>query len=402
MVQAAEKAPGPSAPTTPIPNSTKPVTIDFRDTSVAQIFQTMGDLAGWNVIVDPAVTGRFSVTLKAEPLNRALDLISVTTGFAYTLIGNTLVVATPEKIAIFAKREMNILPINSLAPETAKTLLEASAPGLAVTIDAVQRMALLSGTPEQVAAATNALTKYDVPAAKEFEFVDQTVAEILRTLAKSAGLSVMLEGNLSNKLTIYLKDMPARDAMTLVAARAGVQQESTPAGVLVFRPVVVPQAVQPDANVQTNVTVTPTTDSQVLRIKYLPVGVAADMLSTLYPSLEVKTGKDETFLVVKGPASDLATAFAFITRQDFPTLRLAGVVVQENSLRAVLEINGRSQVVQAGQTIDDLVVESLSPESITVRRGDRREVVTAGGGLKCDTAQRHLGLCLPVYGERQA
>lgn len=348
---------------------TVPVTLEFRDTEVVQIYQALGALAGWNVIADPSVKGRFTVSLKAEPLNRALELIAGTTGFGYALVGNTLVVASPERLSFFAKREVAVFHIASMAPETAKTLLEIAAPGALVTVDSTQRLALISGTADQLQAAQAALEKFDIPVAKEYEFVDQPVGDILRALARSAGLNVLVEGNLNAKLTIYLKDIQARDAIDLVAQRAGVQKELLPSGVMVFRPA---STIAP--------TVTgPNLDSQVLRLKYLPISTAVDMLATLYPSLDVKVGKDDSFLAAKGPASDVAAAFAFLSHQDFPTIRLAGIVQHESGVRAVLELAGRSYVVQTGQAIDDLIIEAIKADSVTVRRGERVEVVNAGG-----------------------
>lgn len=347
------------------------IDMEFRAAEVLDIYQVLGDLAGLNVVADQSVRGKFSIVLRSTPLTQALELVAQSTGFGYTLVGNTLVVASPERLRSFAQRDFTLLPVRHLAPETAKSLLEASLPGLAVTLDQRQAVVLISGTKEQVEEARSILGKYDTPPVAEYDFVDQSVAEILRALAKSAGINVVVEGNMTAKLTIYLRAMPAREAIDLVASRAGVVQEETPEGVLVLRPE------------GTKATLVAPARSELVRVKYLPVATAAEVVSAAFPTLEVNTITSESALIVRGLAGDVAAGREFLEQQDFPDIRLAGLVQHETGWRAVLEIAGRSYTVQSGQTIGgDLVIESLAPEGVTVRKGRRTELITTGGALR--------------------
>ncbi len=359
-----------------------PVTIDFRDTEVVQIYQILGDLAGLNVITDPSMQGRFTVSLKGEPLNRALDLIAATTGFGYTLSGNTLVVAPPQRLSAFTEREYTVINIKSLAPETVRTLLAAAVPGATVTVDTAQRLALISGTKAQVQEAAKVLEKYDAPAVQEYEFIETSVGEILRSLARTAGLNMMLEGDLSAKLTIYLRDMNASDAIEFVAQAAKLEREETPAGVVIFRQSA-PAVIEPIVtDSEPEPVVKEASETRLYTLKYISAGNAASLVKAMYPAVDVVAGVETNVVSVTGTSADVAAALALLTQQDFPSLRLAGIVQQGAALRAVLEIDGVSQIVQEGQTIKDLFISELTADSITVRLGERAEVLRAGGTFK--------------------
>jgi type II secretory pathway component HofQ len=359
-----------------------PVTIDFRDTEVVQIYQILGDLAGLNVITDPSMQGRFTVSLKGEPLNRALDLIAATTGFGYTLSGNTLVVAPPQRLSAFTEREYTVINIKSLAPETVRTLLAAAVPGATVTVDTAQRLALISGTKAQVQEAAKVLEKYDAPAVQEYEFIETSVGEILRSLARTAGLNMMLEGDLSAKLTIYLRDMNASDAIEFVAQAAKLEREETPAGVVIFRQSA-PAVIEPIVtDSEPEPVVKEASETRLYTLKYISAGNAASLVKAMYPAVDVVAGVETNVVSVTGTSADVAAALALLAQQDFPSLRLAGIVQQGAALRAVLEIDGVSQIVQEGQTIKDLFISELTADSITVRLGERAEVLRAGGTFK--------------------
>jgi hypothetical protein len=326
------------------------------------------------------------VSLKGEPLNRALDLIAATTGFGYTLSGNTLVVAPPQRLSAFTEREYTVISIKSLAPETVRTLLAAAVPGATVTVDTAQRLALISGTRAQVQEAAQVLEKYDAPAVQEFEFTDTPVGEILRSLARTAGLNVLLEGDLSTRLTIYLRDMKASDAIAFVAQAAKLEQEVTPSGVVIFRQSapMVPDVVAEPIPVKEPVQVVevPVRETQVYTLKYISASNAIALVKAMYPAVDVLASPQTNVVSVNGTAADVAAALALLAKQDFPSLRLAGIVQHTSALRAVLEVNGVSYIVQQGQMINDLLISELTANSITVQLGERSEVLRAGGTFK--------------------
>jgi type II secretory pathway component GspD/PulD (secretin) len=74
------------------------VSLSLEDAEFAQIFQTLGRLQNLNVVVDPAVVGRGTLDLKDVPFGEALDLVAGLGGYEYRILGNTLIVGTPERL----------------------------------------------------------------------------------------------------------------------------------------------------------------------------------------------------------------------------------------------------------------------------------------------------------------
>src|SRR5690554_1277158 len=73
--------------------------INFNDVDYADIYRALGESAGLNVLVDPAVQGKGTFQLKDVTALEAIDLVSKLTGFVYRLEGNTLIVGPAERLA---------------------------------------------------------------------------------------------------------------------------------------------------------------------------------------------------------------------------------------------------------------------------------------------------------------
>lgn len=59
------------------------VNMEFKQAPLVDVFQILGQLGGYNVLVDPSVSGQVSFVLNDLPVEEALDLVTRTTGFRY-------------------------------------------------------------------------------------------------------------------------------------------------------------------------------------------------------------------------------------------------------------------------------------------------------------------------------
>ena len=85
------------------------VNLSFDGVDYAHIFQTLGRLQGLNVLVDPSAAGQGTFELENLSFREALNLVAGFGGFDYRIIGNTLVVASPEKL-----RQINRLDVEAV------------------------------------------------------------------------------------------------------------------------------------------------------------------------------------------------------------------------------------------------------------------------------------------------
>jgi len=92
-------APGPAAPVGPVIAASQarfngnPVTLDFTDADLRMVLRTFADISGLNLVIDPKVDGRVSLTLKEVPWDQALDIILKSNGLGYEVDGTVVRIA---------------------------------------------------------------------------------------------------------------------------------------------------------------------------------------------------------------------------------------------------------------------------------------------------------------------
>lgn len=74
--------------------SGKPITLQFRDADVQDVFRIIGETSGFNILVDDKVTGKITLSLVAVPWDQALDVILRTKKLGAERTRNVLRVVT--------------------------------------------------------------------------------------------------------------------------------------------------------------------------------------------------------------------------------------------------------------------------------------------------------------------
>jgi type IV pilus assembly protein PilQ len=70
-----------------------PISMDFKDGDLQDIFRLFADISGLNIVVNPGVSGKVTLKLNEVPWDQALDLILRANGLGYTLEGNVIRIA---------------------------------------------------------------------------------------------------------------------------------------------------------------------------------------------------------------------------------------------------------------------------------------------------------------------
>jgi len=70
-----------------------PISLDFKDGDLHDIFRLFSDISGLNVVVNPGVTGKVTLKLNEVPWGRALELILKTNGLGCVLEENVIRIA---------------------------------------------------------------------------------------------------------------------------------------------------------------------------------------------------------------------------------------------------------------------------------------------------------------------
>jgi type IV pilus assembly protein PilQ len=82
-----------------------PISLDFKDGDLQDIFRLFADISGLNVVVNPGVSGKVTLKLTEVPWDQALDLILKTNGLGKTLDDNVIRIA---RVSDLAKEEQDL------------------------------------------------------------------------------------------------------------------------------------------------------------------------------------------------------------------------------------------------------------------------------------------------------
>jgi type IV pilus assembly protein PilQ len=77
----------------------EPISLDLKDADIKDVFRTISELTGLNIVVDPEVRGTVTVKLDNVPWDQALDLILKQNGLGYVLDNNIMRIATTAKLS---------------------------------------------------------------------------------------------------------------------------------------------------------------------------------------------------------------------------------------------------------------------------------------------------------------
>lgn len=138
------------------------VNMEFKQAPLVDVFQILGQLGGYNVLVDPTVQGEVSFILKNLGVEEALDLVTRTTGYRYQLVGNTLVVGSEQRLKTeFGSQDFSFVSVDHVEVAAAQRLVALVAPNVKSYIDNEQNLLVLYGLTTDLELAQRVLRQYD-------------------------------------------------------------------------------------------------------------------------------------------------------------------------------------------------------------------------------------------------
>jgi type IV pilus secretin PilQ/predicted competence protein len=142
-----------------------PMTMDFKDGDLQDIFRLFADISGLNVVVNPGVSGKVTLKLTEVPWDQALDLILKTNGLGYTLEDNVIRIA---KLTDLQKEEQDRRKLEeekALAGELKDYTKRISYAKAATISEVIKKAGALSARGQiNVDERTNTMIMRDLPA----------------------------------------------------------------------------------------------------------------------------------------------------------------------------------------------------------------------------------------------
>jgi type IV pilus secretin PilQ/predicted competence protein len=141
-----------------------PISLDFKDGDLQDIFRLFADISGLNIVVNPGVSGKVTLKLNEVPWDQALDLILKANGLGYTLEGNVIRIAKLSDLQREEQERRKLEEEKALAGNLEvwnKTLSYAKA---AEMQDTVKKVALSARGTITLDPRTNTMIITDLPA----------------------------------------------------------------------------------------------------------------------------------------------------------------------------------------------------------------------------------------------
>lgn len=139
----------------------EPLSLSVQEAPVGDVLRSMAQMAGRNLVLDSRIPGTLSLEIQQLPFDQALEMVTRSQGLCFREEGNTLWVASPERMdALYGRLTVHPLEYIS-ARETAETLKPLFSTPLAWSRDT--NAILFHGSPGEENRLKEALKALDRP-----------------------------------------------------------------------------------------------------------------------------------------------------------------------------------------------------------------------------------------------
>ncbi len=95
----------------------KRISLNFKDADLKDVFRLFHEITGYNIVLDPAVSGQLTIVLENVPEDQALDIILKNNGLDKVFENNVIRIATSQKLASEAAARKALLEAQELEEE---------------------------------------------------------------------------------------------------------------------------------------------------------------------------------------------------------------------------------------------------------------------------------------------
>jgi type IV pilus secretin PilQ/predicted competence protein len=95
----------------------KRISLNFKDADLKDVFRLFHEITGYNIVLDPAVSGTLTIVLENVPEDQALDIILKNNGLDKVFENNVIRIATSQKLAAEAAARKALLDAKELEEE---------------------------------------------------------------------------------------------------------------------------------------------------------------------------------------------------------------------------------------------------------------------------------------------
>jgi type IV pilus secretin PilQ/predicted competence protein len=185
----------------------EPISLDLKDADIKDVFRTISQLTGLNIVIDPEVRGTVTVQLEDVPWDQALDLILKQNSLGYVLENNIMRIATTAKLqseesdrARLAEARQAAEPTRTVikklsyakAGEIVPTLQSVMSKRGAIVVDARTNTLIIREIPTYLPAVLQLIDNLDT--ATPQVVIESRIVETTKSLGRSLGINWSVRG----------------------------------------------------------------------------------------------------------------------------------------------------------------------------------------------------------------
>jgi len=177
------------------PQSTAPISIKFENASLQKILETMGRLAGVNVLFDESFRDKtgVSIDLRNESFKDALDRITFVNRLFYKVLDTGTIIIVPESAAkrrTYDERVLRTFYLENSETKDMETLIKTGIGSQTLTVVSNASLGAMTvfGTPDEVAVAETIVNLHDK--ARGEVVVELEILEVNRNKLKQYGIEL--------------------------------------------------------------------------------------------------------------------------------------------------------------------------------------------------------------------
>ncbi len=319
--------------------------MNFKNADLVDVLRAIAEVADVNLVSDSSVTGTITVHLQNITFQKSLDLITETKKLDYKWDGNTIVVATPERIDdIYSKTNIKLIKVESSDIENMAVILRELYPETKIQVDAVRGQFILQGKSENIAEVEEMIgnleeTSLEI-AEKEKEEAEALAEQIkeekqteteeeIEFVTKSYMIKNAELEDLTSKLSavnpeLTVKSNPLTETITITGEEQMVKEALSMAETY-------DNSLEPE--------------TRVIRVDYVDIEQITPIMEKLYPNVKLHVNEKRKEIIVNGPKNKLDNA--------------VNIVKSLNTPKQQVVIEARVEEVSSG-FVRELGIENLS------------------------------------------
>lgn len=180
----------------------EPISLDLKDADIKDVFRTISQLTGLNIVIDPEVRGTVTVQLEDVPWDQALDLILKQNSLGYVLENNIMRIATSAKLQAEQSDRARLADARQAAEPTRtvmKKLSYAKAADVTSTVKSVMskrgdivvdprtNTLIIREIPTYLPAVLQLIDNLDTPTPQVM--IESRIVETTKSLGRSLGIN---------------------------------------------------------------------------------------------------------------------------------------------------------------------------------------------------------------------